>query len=422
VTVAYRSHTGGSIVSQELSETLASFQRGAFEYFWLGSHPKSGLPRDRLRADGRPIHEITSISGIGFGFLAIVVGVHRGWITPAEGLDRANKVLSSLGKICRYHGAFPHFVNSETCELIPFAKFDDGGDLVETALLLQGMVCAREYFSGSTFAERTLQTAVTEITHTVDWNWYTRDENGPLWWHWSPRHHWARNLPITGWNEALICYVLAAGSSRHPIDAARYHSGWARGGAISNGHEYLGTRLPLGEPFGGPMFLSQYSFCTLNPIGLSDAYCEDYSEQVRAHALINYLYCRGHYEDAQGWGLSACDGPRGYLVNSPTNDNGVIAPTAALSSLPFLPIEASAAADRFRDWQGGRLLGRFGLMDSFRPSTKWLSKTHLAINQGPIVAMAENYRSGLLWKLMMGAPEVTRGLKRLGFKPAISAF
>lgn len=404
-----------SDTTRALPAHIDRLQRQTFEYFWSGANPITGFPRDRLRADGEPIHEIASISGIGFAFLAIVIGVHRSWITSAEGLQRASQILFFLGNIRRYHGAFPHFVNSETCELIPFAKFDDGGDIVETALLLQGMICLREFFSGATPDERRLQAAANAFIQTVEWDWYTKGQTGPLWWHWSPRHAWARNLPVVGWNEALICYVLAAGSDSYPIDPRCYHSGWARDGAIKNGQAYHGVRLPLGEAYGGPLFLSQYSFCAVDPTGLADTYCDDYWGQIQAHASINYLHCRSRYSDAVGWGLTACDGPRGYLVNSPTNDNGVIAPTAALSSMPFLPDEAFDAAHRFLAWKGGRIHGRYGLMDAFKPSTGWVSKTHLAINQGPIVAMVENYRSGLLWDLFMATPEAKSGLKNLGF-------
>lgn len=369
-----------------------------------------------MRSDGQPIFEITSVSGTGFAFLALVVGAHRSWITEDDVITRATKMMESLGKVPRFHGAFPHFINSETGKLLPFAKFDDGGDLVETALLLQGLICLREFFSGSSPAERLLRERVNEIVLTVEWDWYTKGQIGPLFWHWSPRHGWAKNLPIAGWNEALVCYVFATGSARHSIDPDCYHTGWARHGAIVNGNDYMGVRLPLGEPFGGPLFLSQYSFCTLDPRGLSDTYCSDYWQQAHAHALINYRYCRAHYEEKDGWGLSACDGPRGYSAHSPTHDSGVISTSAALSSIPFLPVEACDAAEHFAKWKGGRLAGRFGLMDAFKPRTGWISGTHLAIDQGPVVAMIENYRSGLLWDLFMGAPEIKRGLRRLGFQ------
>ncbi|CAH0291565.1 glucoamylase family protein [Agrobacterium fabrum] len=371
-----------------------------------------------MRSDGLPIHEITSISGVGFGFLALVVGVHRAWITRQEGADRANRMLRSLGAVKRFHGAFPHFIQTAGGKTIPFAKFDDGGDLVETALLVQGLICAREFFDRQTADEIDLRRSVADIVETVEWAWFTQGKRGPLFWHWSPRYGWAKNLPIVGWNEALVSYVLAAGSTADAIDPASYHAGWARNGEITNGTTYLGVRLPLGEPFGGPLFLSHYSFCTLDPRGLGDVYCSDYLEQVHAHSLINYRYCSTRYAPEDGWGLSACDGPKGYVVNSPTDDHGIIATTAALSSVPFLPLRSKQAAERFLQWHGGALVGRFGLMDSFEPTTGWVSKTHLAINQGPVVAMMENHRSGLIWDLFMNAQEIQTGLHRLGFRNA----
>ncbi|WP_174021026.1 glucoamylase family protein [Agrobacterium fabrum] len=371
-----------------------------------------------MRSDGLPIHEITSISGVGFGFLALVVGVHRAWITRQEGADRANRMLRSLGAVKRFHGAFPHFIQTAGGKTIPFAKFDDGGDLVETALLVQGLICAREFFDRQTADEIDLRRSVANIVETVEWAWFTQGKRGPLFWHWSPRYGWAKNLPIVGWNEALVSYVLAAGSTADAIDPASYHAGWARNGEITNGTTYLGVRLPLGEPFGGPLFLSHYSFCTLDPRGLGDVYCSDYLEQVHAHSLINYRYCSTRYALEDGWGLSACDGPKGYVVNSPTDDHGIIATTAALSSMPFLPLRSKQAAERFLQWHGGALVGRFGLMDSFEPTTGWVSKTHLAINQGPVVAMMENHRSGLIWDLFMNAQEIQTGLYRLGFRNA----
>lgn len=371
-----------------------------------------------MRSDGLPIHEITSISGVGFGFLALVVGVHRAWITRQEGADRANRMLRSLGAVKRFHGAFPHFIQTAGGKTIPFAKFDDGGDLVETALLVQGLICAREFFDRQTADEIDLRRSVADIVETVEWAWFTQGKRGPLFWHWSPRYGWAKNLPIVGWNEALVSYVLAAGSTADAIDPASYHAGWARNGEITNGTTYLGVRLPLGEPFGGPLFLSHYSFCTLDPRGLGDVYCSDYLEQVHAHSLINYRYCSTRYAPEDGWGLSACDGPKGYVVNSPTDDHGIIATTAALSSMPFLPLRSQQAAGRFLQWHGGALVGRFGLMDSFEPTTGWVSKTHLAINQGPVVAMMENHRSGLIWDLFMNAQEIQTGLHRLGFRNA----
>ncbi len=396
-------------------DLLDDIHSATFEYFWAGSNPVSGLPRDRMRSDGNVINEIASVSGIGFGLLAIVVGAERGWISREQAVTRVAKMLQSLSSAPRFHGAFPHFLHAATLEVIPFGKRDDGADLVETAFLMQGVICVREYFADDRPEETAIRKVADELVRTMEWNWFTRGTDGPLFWHWSPKFRWARNVPITGWNEALVSYVLAAGAEAHFISSASYHNGWARHGDMVNGKEYLGTVLPLGETFGGPLFLSQYSFCGLKPYGLKDRYC-DYQKQVEAHARINHDYCKSKFPDSPIWGLTACDGPKGYRAFSPTVDGGVIAPTAALSSFPVLPHQAQAAMEYFAAYENGRLVGRYGFVDAFSPRTGWVAETHLATNQGPVVAMMENYRSGLLWRLFMGAAEVKRGLERLEFK------
>lgn len=402
-------------VERSLPDDIEDIQHRTFEYFWLGSHPVSGLARDRLRSDGEPLNDIASISGTGFAFLAIIVGAQRHWITRDQALDRVTTMVDSLLKAKRFHGAFAHFVHDETLDIIPFGPKDDGGDLVETAFLLQGLICARQYFSRSNLAETRFRTLAHDIISGVEWDWFTRRKDGPLWWHWSPKFRFCFDIAVGGWNEALVCYVLAAGAQAHHIEPVHYHIGWARSGAMVNGNSYLGTVLPLGEPFGGPLFLSQYSFCGLDPRGLSDCY-GDYWQQVHAHARINYDHCRSQYPGSDFWGLTASDGPSGYRVHSPTRDQGVISPTAALSSFAVMPEEATKAARAFAKFEGGKLLGRYGFVDAFSPVTGWVADTHLAIDQGPIVAMIENHRSGLLWSLFMDAPEVKRGLNRLGFQ------
>lgn len=403
---------------QQLASTtdpLEAIQRETFGYFWFASHPETGLPRDRLRADGQVISEIASVSGTGFGLMALLVGAERGWITREDALARVTLIAHSLARAPRFHGAFSHFIDAADCSVIPFGRKDDGGDLVETTFLLQGLICVREYFRERSKDETALRGLLDGMIQNVEWSWYTRGASDGLFWHWSPKHAWARNIRISGWNEALLCYVLAAGAERHSITPSSYHSGWARHGDMVNGNSYLGTVLPLGEPYGGPVFISQYSFCGLNPFGLRDRYCS-YEAQVTAHCRINHDYCRSKYGDTGLWGLTSCDGPAGYKAYSPTRDGGVIAPTGALSSFPFLPQEATSALTSFMLYKDGRLLGKFGFVDAFSPKTGWVADTHLAIDQGPIVAMIENHRSGLIWRLFMGAPEVRRGLERLGFE------
>jgi hypothetical protein len=226
------------------------------------------------------------------------------------------------------------------------------------------------------------------------------------------------NHAIQGWNECLITYLLAASSPTHPIRPEVYHRGFATGPTFLNGRRYDGIALPLGPEGGGPLFFAHYSFLGLDPRGLRDRYA-DYWEQNRAHTLINRAYCivnpkgfAGYGEDC--WGLTASDSLHGYCGHSPTDDRGVISPTAALSSYPYTPRESLAALRHFAAL-GDRLWGEYGFRDAFSHSEDWYAGSYLAIDQGPIVCMIENHRSGLLWRLLMSSADVRRGLAALGF-------
>ncbi|SCW88994.1 hypothetical protein SAMN02927900_06185 [Rhizobium mongolense subsp. loessense] len=408
-----------------LSELMERVQRGYAAYFWEGAHPPTGLPFDRCSTDGRPISDLISIGGTGFGIMAILVLVHRQWVSRSNAYARILKIVATLEKIPRFRGAFPHFISANTLEVVPFVPHDDGGDLVETALLVQGLICAREFFDCPSDAEAGLRRRIDSLCVDIEWVSYVRPSARPsLYWHWSPKHGWALNTPITGWNEALSTYVLAAGSASHAIEPEIFHIGWTNEGRFRNGSNFYGTSLPAGSSFGGPLFLSQYSFCALDPRQMQDDQI-DYWQQVVAHTKINFEHCRrnpnGHIGyGTYGWGLTASDGPSGYVVSCPVNDRGILAPMAALSSFPFLPKEAESALRAFLAYGNGRLWGRFGFADAFAPGQNWVSNCYLAINQGPVVAMIENFRSGLLWRLFMGAPEVKRGLSRLGIRYKVS--
>lgn len=397
-------------------ELLTLVQQQTFRYFWEGAEPTSGMARERTSSGAT-----VTTGGTGFGIMAMLVAAERGFITRDEACSRIQRIVTFLTeKATAYHGAYAHWINGETGATIPFSADDNGADLVETAYLFQGLLAARAYFDG-TGAEETLREGITRLWEAVEWDFFTKEgSEKALYWHWSPDKGWAMNLPVQGWNESLIVYVLAAASPTHPIDAEVYDNGWARNGAIRNGKLFYDTTLPLGEDYGGPMFLSHYSFLGLDPFRLSDKYA-DYGEQVRAHATINYRYCVDNPKGYTGygadcWGLTASDIDDGYSASSPTNDLGVIAPTAALASMPFLPEESMAALHRFYYKLGDRLWSDYGFIDAFNLSTGWYdTDMHIAIDQGPIIIMIENYRSGLLWNLFMADSEVLAGLQRLGF-------
>jgi hypothetical protein len=397
---------------------LDRLQRETLRYFWDFAHPVSGLARERSNQSSWYGPEVATSGGSGFGIMALIVGVERGWLSRAEVAERILKMLDFLSEANSYHGVFPHFINGETGKVVPFSARDDGADLVETSFMMMGLLCARQYFDGGGDAEGRLREAVNRLFSAVDWRWHTRGEE-VLYWHWSPNYDFAMNHRIRGWNECLITYMLAASSPTHPIDPAVYHNGFASGPAFKNGKTYYDITLPLGpsHSLGGPLFFAHYSFLGLDPRNLQDAYA-DYWEQNRAHVLINRAYCIDNPKGYRGygancWGLTASDTEGGYTAHSPQNDRGVISPTAALASFPYAPNECAEVLERFADRP--ELWGEYGLKDAFSVETGWIAESHLAIDQGPIVIMVENFRSGLLWRLFMSCREVQAGLKRLGF-------
>jgi hypothetical protein len=398
---------------------LEAVQRQTFGFFWEGAHPHSGLAPDRCKTAPGAADDLVATGGSGFGVMAIIVAVERGWVTRSAALERVGRMLDLLVKATCYHGVFPHFMNGRTGATIPFTRKDDGADLVESSFLLMGLLCARQYFDRDTPEENRVRGLVNYMWNDVEWDWYTRGASHVLSWHWSPNNGWALDLDIRGWNECLISYVLAASAPRYPIDPAVYHRGFAQGRNFLNGKSYYGIPLPLGAPFGGPLFFSQYSFCAIDPRRLKDRYA-DYWEQNVAHVRINHAHCvknpmnwRGYGESC--WGLTSSDGADGYETHAPDADNGTISPTAAISSMPFAPREALGAIRHFLTAHGGKLWGRFGFVDAFCEARNWYADTYLAIDQGPIILMIENYRSGLLWKLFMQVPEVQSGLRALSF-------
>ena len=394
---------------------LDAVARQTFAFFWEGAETGSFLARDRSTKISDPPNDLVAVGGSGFGLMALVVAVERGWVGRDDALARLDRMLTVLERAERHHGAFPHFLHGQSGKTIPFGPKDDGGDLVETSFLMMGLITARQYF----LADENLVARITALWESVEWDWYSKGEN-VLYWHWSPDAGWAMNHQIRGWNETLITYVLAAGApTPHAIKREVYEQGFCAGPDYLNGKTYHGVRLPLGPELGGPLFFAHYSFLGLDPRNLRDAHA-DYWRQNMAHVAINRAHCVANPNAFKGygadcWGITASDDPDGYDAHAPAHDNGTISPTAALSSFPYAPEAAFAALRHFLGRHGGRIWGRFGFTDAFNETRDWWAETFLAIDQGPIVVMIENYRSGLLWKLFMSAPEVRRGLARLGF-------
>ncbi len=389
-------------------------QRQTFKYFWDFGHPVSGLARERNTSG-----EIVTSGGSGFGIMSIITAINRGFITKAQGLARLQTMVAFLKNTAQtFHGAFPHWLNGSNGAVVPFSTKDNGADLVETSYLIQGLLCARQYFTGAG-DEATLRADINTIYNRVEWNWFRNGGQNVLFWHWSPNYNWEMNLPIRGWNECLITYVLAASSSTYGIPASVYTNGWKGNSTFTNGNSYYGFTLPLGPALGGPLFFSHYSFLGINPNGLTDA-SANYSTQTKNHTFINYSYTKANPKNYFGysdsvWGLTASDIQNGYTASSPTNDVGVIAPTAALASFPYTPAESMAALKFYYYVLGDKLWNEYGFVDAFSLHDLWFASSTLAIDQGPIIVMIENYRSQLLWNLFTSCPEVKASMQTLGF-------
>jgi hypothetical protein len=413
LTTAIDSSNKFPVITDE--ELLTLVQRQTFKYFWDFGHPASGLARERNTSG-----DVVTSGGSGFGIMALLTGINRNFVSRADGLARMQKITDFLkNKAQTFHGAYPHWLNGATGVVVPFSTKDNGADLVETSYLMQGLLCARQYFNGADAVETTLRTDINTIWNKVEWSWFRKNNENVLYWHWSPNFNWDMNLPIRGWNECLITYVLGASSTTSAITKAVYDNGWATNPAFKNNNTYYNIQLPLGPAFGGPLFFAHYSFLGINPTDLTDAYA-NYRTQNKNQTLINYNFCKANpknyfgYSD-QCWGLTASDISGGYTASSPTNDVGVIAPTAALSSFPYTPTESMQALKFFYYKLGDKIWKDYGFTDAFSLQDTWFADSYLAIDQGPIIVMIENYRSGLLWNLFTSCPEVKTGMKNLGF-------
>lgn len=421
-------------------QLLTMVQEAAFRYYWeRGAHPVSGMALESVPGDPR----IVATGASGFGVMAIVVGMDRGFITREQGIERLNRIVGFLEKAQRYHGAWPHFMDGSTGRTMPvFGMFDNGGDLVETAFLMEGLLAARQYVSQPVIADSDLAARITHLWQTVEWDWYARETgDNALIWHWSPQWSWRTDHKLTGFNETMIAYLLAMASPTHGIPADAYYAGWAAqsqdaalyrvawsgtadGEHYANGHTYEGVKLDVGVGNGGPLFFTQYSFMGADPHQIKDSYT-NYFDNNRNVALIDYRYCLqnpGHYKgyDAGAWGLTASLDPFGYLAHAPNgaSDNGTIAPTGALGSFPYTPAESMKALKYFYRTLGDRLWGIYGPTDAFNLSQNWFSPTYLGLDQAPIVVMIENERSGLIWRMFMANPEMAPMLERIRKRPA----
>ena len=404
----------------EMSDSmlLDMVQEYTFRYFYDFGHPTSGLARER-----NTTATVTS-GGSGFGVMALIVGAERGFITYDHARERTTKMVDFLLTVPRFRGAFSHWMNGTTGRVIPFSARDDGGDLVETAFLIQGLLTARQYYAGDTPEEVALRENITRIWEEVEWSGFLQPGDDVLSWHWSPTNQFAIDLPLRGFNEVHIAYILGVASpiAANKIPASLYHTGWAGANDYVNNFSYYGIPVLVGKAKGGPLFFSHYSYLGFDPRGIKDQYT-NYFVRNTNQTLINYEHCQDNPYNRVGysptvWGLTASDTPGGYLAHSPNSaneDNGTITPTAALSSMPYTPELSMATLKYFYRELGDKTWGRYGFFDAFNQGDNWYADSYLAIDQGPIIGMIENHRSGLLWDLFMQNPEIGQALETIGF-------
>ena len=426
-----------SASTRELSddELLTMLEEACFHYYWEGAEPHSGMARENIPGDDRIV--ATGASGMGIG--ALIVGVERGFITRAQGIERVTKIVDFLEHAQRYHGAWSHYMDGNTGKTMPvFGMFDNGGDLVETSFMMEGLLAARQYFRGDSEAERNLYQRISQLWESVEWDWYRGPESGDfLYWHWSAEWRWQIQHPLIGFNEVMITYLLAISSPTHGVPATVYYSGWAsqsqraqqyRGGWSQsvngdhyfNGHTYYDIKLDVGVGSDGPLFFTHYSYFGFDPHGLHDRYTSSYFENNRNIALINRSYCIANPKrfpgyGANAWGLTASDGPHGYVPHAPDdfNDTGTLTLTGALSSFPYTPEASMEALKHYYRDLGDQLWDIYGPRDAFNPKQDWISPIYMGLNQAPIVVMVENYRTGLVWKEFMANPEIIEMLRKL---------
>jgi hypothetical protein len=415
-------------------ELLSMVQEACFRYYWECAHPLAGLAPEMWPGDPN----LLAVGGNGFGVMALLVAAERQFIARDQASGRLLRIVRFLARAERFHGAWPHFLDGDTGKVVPFfGKYDNGGDLVETAFMIQGLLAARRYFDRDVPAERELRETITRLWREVEWDWYRRSpESDVLYWHWSPDHGFYIGHPLVGWNETMIVYLLAIASPTHAVPASLYHRGWAgtadlqvryrrgwsrttAGDHYVNGRSYYGIRLDVGEGNGADLFFTQFSFMGFDPRGLRDRYT-NYFENNRAIALINRAYCIENPRRFVGygpdcWGRSAGINAGGGTPE-PRDDNGTINIMASLGAMPYTPQESLAALKHFYRDLGPKVWGIYGFHDGFNQTENWYEEIYMALNQAPITVMTENHRTGLVWRLFMSNPEIPPALAAIGLR------
>ena len=407
-------------------ELLSMVEEASFRYYWEADEPVSGMTRESQPGPDN----LVATGASGFGVMAMVVAVDRGFIPRQACVDRLLRITAFLDRADRFHGAWAHFMNGETGHVISlFGLYDDGADLVETSFMMQGLLTARQYFNRDTASERELRQRITDLWRGVDWNWFRATPNrDALYWHWSPNYAFHIANRLQGWNEVMITYLLAIASPTHPVPPSIYWTGYDRqgaGGGYGIKHTYFGIPLTQGYVPGspGPLFFTQYSYLGYDPRGVRDTYSDYYTNNrnearmSQAYSVANPFHFKGYGKDS--WGLTAVDGPNGrYHEYKPfVTDDGTIAPTGAIASYAYTPGASLAALKHWYRDLGSQLWGIYGFCDAFNQQLNWVSGITMGLNQAPQTVMIENGRTGLVWREFMANPEIRPMQQAIGLKP-----
>jgi hypothetical protein len=403
---------------------LDSLQRTAFLYFWNEANPVNGLIRDRSQT-GSP----SSIAAQGFGISAICIAIDHGWVGLADGRARVMLGMQTLWNGNQgpetfgrngYKGLFYHFLDFNS----GVRTWSSELSTIDTALLMAGVLDAREYFTGTDQADADLRALADSLYLRVDWD-FMRNGGAGIRMGWNPETGFNTFGNWVGYNEAMILYILALGSPTHPVPAYTWGT-WTGSYWWSTQFGYTYVVFP-------PLFGHQYSHCWIDFRTMQDEYMRNkgitYFENSRRATLAARAYCIANPYNHTGygadtWGLTASDDPGGYLAHGAPpaqNDNGTITPTAAAGSIAFAPEVVIPALQNMYNAYGVMLWGKYGFKDAFNLGQFWWGTDYLGIDQGPIIMMIENHLNGAVWDRFSRNPYLRAGALAAGFTGVSSA-
>jgi len=384
---------------------LEAMENANFRYFWEQANPYTGIVRDRCNATTPDKSDLGSIAATGFGLTALCIGDERGYVPHIEARGRALNTLRFLWKkLPNHRGFFFHWANVNTGERL----WDSEVSSVDTAILLCGILTCRQHFQHSEISD-----LASEIFNRVDWTWLSEDT------HILP-HGWTPEMGFLqfrwdNYSEMMMMYLLGLGSSTHPLPAETW-TAWKRVTFEYDGIRYIGSFAPL--------FVHQYSQAWFDFRGKRDQYTDYFQNSIIA-TEVHRRFCMdlasqfSDYSESL-WGITASDSARGYVVwgGPPATGpiDGTVVPCASAGSLPFLPQPAVHVLETIKNHYGQRAWTRYGFVDAFNPLTNWYDSDVVGIDTGISMVMAENARTGYVWKTFMRNPEAVRGMERAGFK------